>query len=135
MTRKSASAHGGGGSAGARIGLWAALAGITGVGVAIALRRGRARADALAAAADRGEAMPDAYRAEAVYRARESARAEITPSAHVSMTDDEFEYERHGATVLGSAHRAPGAGRPRTVPGRSPGERPADDRPGRAGLA
>jgi hypothetical protein len=126
----------GGGSVGGRLGLWAALAGITGAGVAIALRRSKAKAEAAAEAADRGEPVPHGDRLAASFKAREYAREQAQPPAHVSMTAAEFEYDRHGATVLGSAHPAPGAGHSRTE--RHPnGHRltPVDEEPGRAGLA
>jgi hypothetical protein len=116
----------GGGSVGGRLGIWALLAGITGAGVAVALRRSKTKADDAAAAADRGAAVPGGAKAAASFKAEDYA----SPPAHVSMTDAEYEYDRHGASVLGSAHPAPGAGH-----ARSNRLRPSDEEPGRAGIA
>lgn len=123
-----------GGSAGGRLGVWAALAGLTGVGVAVALRRSRAKADAVAEAADRGAAVPGGDQLAASFKQTEYAREHAEPAAHVSMTDDEFAYDRHGATVLGSAHPAPGAGHARPGQPPPPAASP-DEEPGRAGMA
>ena len=107
----------GGGSVGARLGIWAVLAGATGAGVAIARKRNKARADAIAAAADQGAPVPGGDALAASVKAREDA--------HVRLYTVPSELDRHGATVLGSTH---GGVASKTV-------RPSDEEPGRAGLA